>query len=138
MAEDLAKIDLQDAAQQIRDKIRSAFVELITPEQWSAMIATELKSFTTDRPSQYGQPSLSPFKEVIRDELSKHLRAKVKEVLESPEWGSAWDMNTQKYGPSEMVKQWLIENRDAVLTSTIQTMFGQALQDFIANVQQRR
>jgi hypothetical protein len=47
-------------------------------------------------------------------------------------------MNTQRYGPSEMVKQWLIENRDAVLTSTIQTMFGQALQDFIANVQQRR
>lgn len=140
MTEDLAKIDLTTAAQQIRDKIRSAFVELITPEQWSAMIAAELKTFTSDRPSTYRDvaPTPSPFKETVRDELSKFIREKVKEALASPEWQTQWDSTTQQYGPSEMIKQWLLENREAVLASTIQVMFGSALQDFISAAQRNR
>ena len=55
MADDIQKLDLGDAAKQLKTKIQSAFIDMIPAEQWQAMIEGELKKFTTETrtPSEY-------------------------------------------------------------------------------------
>lgn len=55
MGEDLQKLDLTDATEQLKATIQHAFVELIPDAQWQAMIEGELKKFTTETriPNEY-------------------------------------------------------------------------------------
>lgn len=56
MADELTKIDLGGAAQELRDKIRSAFVDMIPPEQWAAMIQAELQASRSLSTTPTGKP----------------------------------------------------------------------------------
>lgn len=86
MADELTKIDLGGAAQELRDKIRSAFIDLISPEQWAAMIQAELKAFTEPRRGSgygnYANETLpSAFQAMLRAELERICKAKIAEAL---------------------------------------------------------
>ena len=48
MTDTIEKVTLESAAEQLKLKIRNAFVELLPDEQWKAMVTTELKRFTTE------------------------------------------------------------------------------------------
>ena len=48
MADEIQKLDLGDAAEQLKTKIQSAFIDLIPAEKWQAMIEGELTKFTTE------------------------------------------------------------------------------------------
>lgn len=129
MANELAKIDLGKAAEELRDKIRSAFVDAIPPEAWTAMIQGELKEFTTPRRNSYSSELLpSPLGAIVRAELEKLVKAKIAEMLASPEWGS-WDGKI-----SEGVKAAILEHKDVLIESMLKSMMGTAIQSMLSQM----
>ena len=85
MSNDIEKVDLQSASEKLKEKIQLAFVDLLTPEQWTAMIAAELKEFTVGkevRDHYSGRVTRSPstlanlcepiFKATITEKLKEH------------------------------------------------------------------
>lgn len=85
---EIIPFDPTQAMQSIKDKIKSAFVELIPDEQWHAMVKAEVDSFFNDteeksRSSYGGNSKIIPsvFKQVVREELKKMAREKLEEYL---------------------------------------------------------
>ena len=93
------EVNLNDAAQALREKIRTAFVELITPEQWDAMVKTELDAFVNERTvvinpgySRDTKKLPSVFHEVCEEVYRAHLKGLIKAELTKPEWNADWQM----------------------------------------------
>lgn len=88
MADEIQKLDLNDAAEQLRDKIKFAFADTIPDEQWLAMIQAELKKFSEPRvvPNSYDSrkntTKPSEFSEIaqgiLRAHMAEQLEAKIK------------------------------------------------------------
>ncbi len=128
MADELTKIDLGGAAQELRDKIRSAFVDMIPPEQWAAMIQAELQAFTKPLHNTYGEARPSPLQAMMRAELERIVKAKITEALASPEW-SSFDGAI-----SAGVQRAILEHRDALIESMLKSMMGTAIQSALSQM----
>ena len=76
----LETVSLESAAEQLKDKIRSAFVDIIPPEQWKAMVENELKAFTQTRPGAYNHSDRRPsvFSEICSSVYSDFIRDQVR------------------------------------------------------------
>jgi hypothetical protein len=136
MSEEIQPFKIEDAAKQLREKIRLAYVEMIPPAQWEAMVKQELESFTKERANPNyngysGTPRTLPglFHEVASEVYREHVKALFKAELAKPEWNSKWDGTRQEMGA--MVKEWLTENSQALLQVTIKEMFGYAAQELL-------
>lgn len=142
MTNNLAKIDLDQAAQQLVTKIRSTFVELLTEQQWKNMVETELKRFTeTHREPIYAggretREVPSEFSKICREVFTAHIKSEVQDVLKSAEWQEVWRSNGQPE-ISECIKQWLTEHSQQIIQSTIQSLAGQAAQQLITSMSHR-
>lgn len=91
MADEIQKLDLGDAAEQLKTKIQSAFIDLIPAEQWQAMIQGELTKFTTEtrKRSEYNNPdTVTPavFETMAQGILLEVAREKLKAALESEDF----------------------------------------------------
>jgi hypothetical protein len=128
-------VGLEDAAKQLREKIRLAFVELIPKEQWEAMVKAELESFTKERTGhdnwnhKVQKPSV--FHEVAEEVYRAHVKALVKAELDRPEFAAAWNKDQQRHTFSEAVEAWLTKNREAILHTMLQEMMGSVAQNMI-------
>jgi hypothetical protein len=131
-------VNLEDAAKQLREKIRLAFVDLIPPEQWDAMVKTELEAFTKPRPperDQWGHVRVnerpSVFHEVAEQVYREHLKELVKAELQKPEWCGQWDSSEGRYVFGEKVNAWLTENSAAIMHTMLREMFGAVAQGMV-------
>lgn len=131
MADQIQKLDLTDAAEQLRERIQLAFVELIPKEQWETMIQAELKRFTEPqrvRDYPHGPERIRPsvFSELCSDVLKKQARAELEKLLaENTTWGDQ---------VSELVKAWMTENAQAILETAILGMCQSAAQSLLNNL----
>ena len=128
----IAAVSLQSAAAQLQDKIRVGFVELIPPEQWRAMIEKELTDFTQPRqrpPHSYDpRPGKSVFSEICEQEFRAFVTKKAREVLDADNA----EVNHWNGRVGELVKEWLTENREKLIQSTILALAGNAAQGLLA------
>lgn len=134
----IAAFKLDDAAAQLREKIRHAFVELLTPEQWDAMVKAELRTFVEKRPATrdpYGyvrdpeKPSV--FHEVAEQVYREHVKGLVKEEMAKPEWQAGWNATENKQAISEAIKEWLTDNAQLLLQTTIHELFAYQAQAMV-------
>ena len=79
--------------EKVEHKIRDAFIDLVTDEQWREMTAAALKRFTepvrvprTYNRGAYDKPS--PFDEIVNEVVSQRLRERLTEELAKPEYFS--------------------------------------------------
>lgn len=92
MPDDIQKLDLSSAADQIRDKIKLAYVDAIPEEQWKAMIKAELKKFTTATTTYGGYDNRTAtnhpaeFEVMAQAELKKHMAAQLSERIEGTDY----------------------------------------------------
>lgn len=138
MTESIEKVTLENAADQLKAKIRMAFVELLPEEQWKAMVTAELKRFTEDKPAMrdgYGnwQPGGSEFSKICRDVFTEHIKNEIRALVCSPEWHGSWGPDG-KQKISEAIKSWLTDNSQQLVQATVQAMIGQAAQQLVGIV----
>lgn len=136
--EAIQKFDINEAADKLKTKIRDAFMELLTPEQFKDMVMTELKRFTEetstrDNYSGNRTPVPSEFSKICRGVFEQHIKDELKKLLDSPEYRTNWG-GTDRMEISEAVQQWLTKHRRELIESTILTFAGSAAQAFLDNL----
>lgn len=129
MTNSIERVTLENAADQLKAKIRSAFVELLPEEQWKEMVAAELKRFaepTTERNYHGSTTNPSGLSKLCHEVFTEHIKAELKALLASPEWQTVW--TNQGYSLPVAIKSWLTENSTRLIESTVQALAGQAAQ----------
>lgn len=135
MTESIERVTLENAAEQLKAKIRTAFVELLPDEQWKEMVAAELKRFTgptmtRDNYSARSTETPSAFSKICSEVFSEHIKAEIKATLASADWQGKWG-NNGKEQISEAIGVWLTANSKALIESTVQALAGSAAQQLV-------
>lgn len=137
MTDSIEKVTLENAADQLKAKIRMAFVELLPEEQWKAMVMAELKRFTTDTTERdwNGNHKRVPsaFESICREVLTEHTKNEIRALVCSPEWHGSWGPDG-KQQISEAIKSWLTDNSQQLVQATVHAMIGQAAQQLVGAV----
>jgi len=141
MTEKLAKVTFEDAAERMRDQIRSAFVEMLTPDQWRDMVRKELESFFQPRDvREYGSygswKTLPPlFNEVVADVFTKEVEKRAREIITDGHWrpeeGSFWCHGHFDCLVSSSIRAWLTDNAATLLDITLQRLIGKGAEDVL-------
>lgn len=121
MPDDIQKLDLRDATEQLKAKIQNAFVDLIPEEQWKAMILGELEKFTkptdildyNDRVKGSTPPA---FQTMAQPVLLAHANRMLKEKLEQEDFFP--DGKTLE----SIIIGWLEANRATLIQSFLDRM----------------
>ncbi len=142
MTESIEKVTLENAAEQLKAKIRMAFVELIPDEQWKEMVTSELKKFlqvqSIPPASSWGDTKFVPseFTKICDQVFREYIRTEIQTMLGSPEWRETWTHNG-RHMLSDAIKSWCTENSQKLIESTVQARAGQAAQALIGLMQTR-
>ena len=138
MADNIERVTLENAADQLKQKIRMAFVELLPEEQWKEMVAAELKRFT-EATSEYNHyqskhiPVPSAFSKICSEVFTEYLKTEIKTVLMSPDWSSGWGNNGREK-ISGAIKAWCTEHSQALIESTVQALAAGAAQQLVSTM----
>lgn len=115
-------LDLTDAADQIRDKIKLAFVDAIPDEQWKAMIQGELKKFMESRITYGGYrnetPTKSPpeFEVMAQAELKKHMAEQLADRIKGT------DYIPDGHTFETLIVKWMDDNHKKLMDEMLQNM----------------
>lgn len=142
MTDQIEKVSLANAAEQLKHKIHLGFVELLTEEQWKAMLLEELQRFTspgsaTDHWGHRREPPPSGFSKICSEVFAEHLKEEIRKILRSPEWSSKF-LNNGSTTISDAIKAWLTENSAALVQSTVQALAAQSAQHIVQGIANSR
>lgn len=98
----------------VRERIQSAFMDLVPQELWQQMVEAELRDFTASR-----------LKQLVREEAEKRARELLAEEFKKPEWASHW--HATGLGPSEAVARIL----EAAAPQMVTALFGGIAQSIV-------
>lgn len=126
MSEEIKPWDPEDAISAIRERIRSEFVQMIPPEQFTEMVRSVISKYT-EKKDVYSnnRERVSDFDRTVEAELQTATKAEVKKLLDSPEWASHWD--GQKHVASDKIKEILTARGPDILNKWLESAFQQAL-----------
>ncbi len=140
MTDAIEKFDINAAAEKLKAQIRSAFIELLTPEQFKDMVQTELKRFTEEQKHQdhWGKvtPGPSEFTKLCREIFAEHIKTELKALLNSSEFQGQWGSNGRQE-ISEAVRSWLTANSKELIQSTVLALAGDAAQQMVESLRSR-
>lgn len=143
MAEEIQKLDLADAAEKLRDQIKTAFVAMIPPEQWQGMVKAELDKFCKPhmQTNSYGPDTRVPsgLERVVQEEAENKIREIVQTQLQTEAWHT-WGVDEAGNNEivSDVIKSWLTENSDQLMAAVLKAMMGNAAQQVLENLQMQR
>lgn len=124
-------------AEKLRDKIKSALVDIVPDEQWADLIKKEVEAFfakknVTRNYNNQISDSESEFsaiaRQVLGEEAKKHIRAE----LETPGWADVWDNG--RLAGSESLRKLLMENAPLIIASAFDGTFQAVLQQVRNNM----
>lgn len=135
--QEINKFDPADAMKNIKDRIKSSFVELIPDEQWNEMVASEIKSFFYKKSDySYHRESKSDFEVLVRNEITKESIKRMAEYFSSQEFNEMWQLNGNNI-LSQKVKDLLIENSGIILANMLGVEFSNMLNNFAQGLRSR-
>lgn len=123
-----------DYAAKIRDRIKSALVDIIPDEQWTVMIQGEvdrfMKASTRESRSYYTTTERVPsgLEEVVQSVLREETIKRVKAMLATPEWAGHWDGTQHTVG--EKVAAIIRDNSRAIIESWL----GEHVQKMLSGI----
>lgn len=111
---------LQQVQENIRERIKAEFANLIPDSMWQAMVASVVKDFTTDR-KEYNTTKPSPLKVIIETELrelcKQHLKAEL-DRLSADQW-------PQGDRIASVALQKLVQESLPLIMASAQSMFAE-------------
>jgi hypothetical protein len=141
MTDQIEKFDINAAAEKLKLQIRSAFMELLTPEQFKEMVSVELKRFLepSSEYSAYQAKTIqtpSAFSKLCTEVFGEYVKEEIKQTLASPEWQAQWGQESRPK-ISAAIKDWLTANSQKIIESQLIALAGQAAQSLVENLRYR-
>jgi len=144
MAGNIERVTFENAAEKLRDQIKTAFVELIPEDQWNDMVRKELETFFKERSvrehGSYGDWIKAPsrFNELVKEIFDAEVKNRVAWVIKSGHWhpdkGSFWEWDHFESIVSYGVKKWLNDNAEMLTLATVKSLIGNAAQSMLSYV----
>jgi hypothetical protein len=133
MTQAIEPFNPQSYAEKLRDKIKSALVDIVPDEQWERLIKAEIETFfrstTRDtRSYQWTETVPSDFQSVTRRILTEEACKRVKEMLNEPEWTSVWADGRVLAG--QKITDILVANAGPILAAWVGQSFQMAVDQF--------
>lgn len=130
MSNDIQKFDPSRLMDGVRDRIKATFVSLIPDEQWEQMIQKSCDDFFREVRRDYNhsrsQDVCSDFQMVVREELSKYSRERIKVVMETYT-SEIWENDGFK--PNDKIKELIIQYAPEIFASMFASRFQQCIND---------
>lgn len=128
--------DMSDATEQLKAKLKLAFVELIPPEQWEALVKEEFQKFVdgwTER-DRWRNEKVHPsgFHEAAQEVLHKICREKIREAMKDEEWLKE---NLKASSIAEYVEKYLDANQEEFVKAAISQLIGDAVRSTLYEIQ---
>ena len=82
---------IEESAQKLAQRVKLAFVDLMSDEQVKDMVEVALKRFTEKPPMQYGKQPPSEMESMVIHEIESIMKPKVSEAVRSKVWDVAMD-----------------------------------------------
>lgn len=114
----------------VSERIRAQFVALIPDDVWKKMVDAEIKWMLTPIEHHNGNREYySPLQDMIRDELTKIMRAQLIKELENPQWVGSYTNQPMPFhaGPSEAIRAIIKDLIPEIITAHYGTMFQNSL-----------
>lgn len=111
----------------VRDKIKATFVDLIPDEHWEGMVNKEIDDFFKNREGYSTQRewrNMSDFQKICFESFEQETKSKIQEMLKVYT-ATGWENNEPKI--SDELKKLLEDNAASIFTRTIGNMFQQAV-----------
>ncbi len=127
-------ITSQTLADQLKDKIKLELVGLIPDDEFHKMIKNVAVKFFETRHEQYqNKPKCSEFTATVLECLKEDVRERTKKYLESDEWQSHWDVETQSQVPGKMISKLCIEHGPEIFTNMLAKFVQNVIQQTSIN-----
>jgi hypothetical protein len=124
----------EDLAAKLKDKvthrIRDAFVDLISDEQWKSMTKSALEMFTQrNHKVGYAHADPSPFDKLVQEAVKDVLVERIKQELSDPGY---YEGGWAAFGPEpgDTVKEIVRE----LAPDLVKNLFGQIVQQCVSNL----
>lgn len=107
--------------EKVKDRIQTAFLDLIPPEMWDQMVSQHINDFVkTDLPRLVKEEGEKLFRKVLAEEFNK------------PEWRENWGYGTSVLGPqaSAMVKDIVVQCAPELVAG----LFGGAVHGIVMQI----
>ncbi len=130
MADQLAVPDFSDVASKLRERIKSAFVDLIPEERWDAMLKAEVEKFMTGTPASSDRyhnvipAKPSEFSKISQEILGELVRAEAKQRFES----------VAPLVFETAVEEWIEANYERVLRDFFAELFKSCVSQFTSRL----
>ena len=82
---------IEESAQKLAQRVKLAFVDLMTDEQVKNMVEVALKRFTEKPPMQYGKQPPSEMESMVIREIETIMKPRVSEAVRSKVWDVSMD-----------------------------------------------
>ena len=136
MSDDIVPIDLNKAAEEMRERIRMAFVQMLTPEQFQSAVRQELNRFMDPNKTEK-----STFVGICRGEFETLVKEQLGEILASNEWTSTERWVGSGYSPKfeigQAIKEFLAEKGPEILQTFVSTTLAMSFNQFFQEVKNR-
>jgi len=133
MAGEIEKFDPSKLVDQVRERIRNTFAELIPEEEWKRLIQREVTFFlqaAVTRKNSYGRDYVErgAIGMLVDDELTAMLKEMIKKELEGPDWSAWFDGQKMHIGPQ------LKETLEAAAPAMFAQIISTVMRDLASNV----
>jgi hypothetical protein len=125
MTEEIVKFDPSKLVDQVKDRIRSTFADLIPEEEWVKLVQREIDDFikpTITTHNSYGHTTTTRggLGMLVQGELSAMLKNLIKTEMGKPDWNDWWNGRTMSIGPE--LKKLLVESAPQILADAFAQM----------------
>jgi hypothetical protein len=129
MTDALATFQVDDAAKQLRERIKLAFVEMFTDEQWEHLVKQEFAAFCKRRevPDGYSRTKMAPsmLSELCQEAMTELAKEKIIEAIRGDGCnGFASYIDGVVTGK---LREHIQAHREELLDAMLQSLFGQAI-----------
>lgn len=128
---------LQSVQDNIKDRIKAEFANLIPDEMWAAMVKSVVLDFTTDPPKDrhshgHTAAGVSPMKAMIRDEIVTIAKAHLKSEIDKI-GHLTWDGMGERMA-SEAIRKLIADNFQEILQSVQSGFVEMAVQQAVQHI----
>jgi len=131
----LQTINSSDYVTALRDKIKTALVDIIPNEKWDAMIKAEVEIFfnvETYQQDNWGNKiplKVTYFRNFVLQQLHEEVNKRLQEYFKSDDWCAKWNPNSGEYDASIKMKELIAENAQTIFANSIASAFQNVIQN---------
>ncbi len=128
MSDEITEYNPDQVMQNVRDKIKATFADLIPDEHWNKLIENEINVFIKSSEDRYGNKAHSELRILVHEEARAFCKEKIKEILKEDErFQGYYDKDGNYKSVSEALEKILVKRAPEIFFDIISGAVGEII-----------